>query len=240
MANKGGRKAGANFARYSLEEMVSYAEALCATRKAGKLDATKVCTAVLNSTAKSTKGIGMLAALRAYGLVTGTDDELGLTKICQELPLAEDEELVRLLQEAFLSCPAFKRVYDNFTPISQDLFKIGTFTTTEVGVNVDNKEEFVDVFLKSLEYAKLGQVKDNKVNFVPRIAEEEQAPEGEEEPEDNQQAGQEQVPAGGDTSTADEVGRCEVRASVDIKIELTPDPDELKKQLAVLREYNIV
>jgi len=232
MSGKGGRKRGANFARYSLKDMTDNTKTICNVAAGQKLTAKKLATAVLGAGTLTGTAKTKIAALRHYGLLQGTNAALEPTEICRKLPLAKNDERTTLLQRAFLCCKPFKAVYGNYAGTKQPRSNIGTYAMTEERINADNEEQFVNVFVESLEYSGLGEVSGDEIQFQQAALPAEELIETEDENSEDQVSLEGEV-AGFATQT--EVSK--PRVVVNINVDPTLDPDKLEKQLTLLKKY---
>ncbi|HEY3397181.1 MAG TPA: hypothetical protein VGM19_05910 [Armatimonadota bacterium] len=229
-----GRTPGANFPRRTLEEALGYVEGVLNAAGNGTLDEKRLATAVFKLKGVSTLSQVKLAALRQYGLLTGKNAALRPSKLCRELALAEGDKRLLLLQDAFLSCAPFKKLYMNYVKSTPTITNMAIYASTELHINPGKKQEFMDVFVAGLSLAGLGRSDGEQVEVLEAA--------GPAQPDEIAVESEDEDVISGDGEAPATLKTTPGRSGpvIEIKIDPTLDPDKLEKQLAVLRRFGLV
>lgn len=127
-----------------------------------------------HSTANSGAFRNKLAALRDWGLIArGDKDHVILSDLAKQLVLdgPDHEEGGQLLLTAFESCRVFGMLYnDSAKDLPQDLARFRTNVVMRHGVASDQADKFIDSFVESVTYARLGNFDGSKLTLFPRDA----------------------------------------------------------------------
>ena len=164
------RKRSAGFPQLPLRESV---EAIITIGQHGAKHSQDAAAAYLgHSTANSGAFRNKLAALRDWGLLArGDRDRVMLSDLAQNLVLqAPDHEDARdLLLAAFESCRVFGMLFhDSAKDTPLDMQRLRTVVVMRHGVTSEHADRFVDSFVESVVYARLGTFDGSRVTLHER------------------------------------------------------------------------
>jgi hypothetical protein len=121
-----------------------------------------------HATANSGAFKSKMAALRDWGLITGSGDTIVLTDVAMKIAHPPSpEEAARALLNAFRSCSIFWKVYEDAAKGRDlDLGQLANSAVNNYGVSVGSKEQFVKSLVDSAEAVGLAQrISGSSVRF---------------------------------------------------------------------------
>lgn len=125
-----------------------------------------------HSTANSGAFRNKLAALRDWGLIArGDKDHVILSDLAKQLVLEgpDHESSGPLLLTAFESCRVFGMLYnDSAKDLPQDLSRFRTNIVMRYGVASDQADKFLESFVESVTYARIGSFDGSKLTLFSR------------------------------------------------------------------------
>lgn len=249
---KGGRKGGRQFPQLSLKDAVEYAKKLVSKTHTGSQPENIILTGVFGS--GTSRGKIKAAALKQFGLMTGTADAYRASNLAKDIVAAPEAECQQLFQQAALKPDVFKSLYETFKGDTVTSAKIRQ-QASNLDVHPENLEKCVRMFIESSHFAGLGQkngddiildasVSQKSVTNKSSIEDSEQddtASQNDLKPEDKTNGAQtaekttppQQAPAENSAS-----GRSVIHVNIDLDSSL--DTEKLEKQLALLRRYGAI
>ena len=260
---KGGRKGGTSYPRHSLADAVPWAKKLVAKSHLSAQPQDVVYAGVVG--AKSGTGNVKISALRKFGLLEGEQATgYSATELAKQInSAASDDELLALKRQAALMPSAFKQVYETFQGDTVSRAKLKQ-RASGLGVHPDETDNFVDVYTKSLETARLLSIDADQITHVSATDLEGQARgEAASEPKKDEgdsgrkpsqdfsaSAAEEQRGDGGAAAAAaaaipagaDQNGQTSRRATVtvNINVDSSLDTEKLAKQLELLKRFGAI
>lgn len=246
---RGKRHGGARFPRYDVKKMASHAKLLVSKTRTTPVPAEELATGVLGHPKRTSSTDMKAAALKAYGLVTGTRQAYQSTELAAELAMAEGPELPPLYCRMLLHAKVFQGAWKACSGRTLTRAKLGSTATTSLGVAPENEEAFVEVFLSSAQAAGLCTVDGEQVTFddMPEAEEEADGQDGEAETREAESLDDQKAnpspdeqglapPPAPPGAVADPAARANVQISIDEHM----DPEKLERNLQVLRKFGIV
>jgi len=222
------KKGGTTFPRYDLGELLAYVKPIHSKTYNTKLDLQQISIGVFNLKVSVAAKI-KLSALRQFGLIDGPNNALSASKLCADIAVKSEDERLPCLQQAFFNVKPFEEVFKTFKGGEAQKNKIAQYATASLRVHPDNALEFARIFVKSAFTAGLGEGDENSIklhntdaesaNEVPQTA--------------NQNVPQIEKQEKSNYIKSD-------KPEVTIQIDATLDPEKLKKQLDILRQYGLI
>jgi len=257
---RGGRKGGTNFPHTGLEDALKYSKTLVTRTHSGPQPSETILVTVFG--ASSWRGKEKESALRAYGLLEGTDN-LSATKLAKEIEAAPDPENRTLWRQALLKPPIFAELYTGFQGSDVSPAKLRQLALTK-DVHPELGDQCVELFVEGAVYCGLATEHDNVVRIIPQTADvkipEPSKPEptvdlpGEEEIEqelEQESAATSPPPVvvppkreprvrATDTDAEDTLARSKVQVNLNLNVDSSTDPETLRKQLEYLEKFGVI
>lgn len=250
---KGGRVGGTIFPRLSLEDALGFAQTLARKTMSGPQPAETVLIGVFKN--KGAVGGVKASALKQFGLLDGMAKTGGYeaTSLARGIDAATPEERPALWRRAFLSSKIFAQIYETLQGDTVTKARIRQVAMTN-GVHGSNADLCVDRFVAGAIKAGLAaNAPDDKIALLargvepivvdPAGEEEEHEPPGEESKEIPT------LPATSPKSPAAPAARppanpdgpgTHTGAQLQLHVDSSSDPDKLRKQLELLREFGMI
>ena len=222
------KKGGTTFPRYDLGELLAYVKPIHSKTYNTTLNLEQVSLGVFNLKVSVAAKI-KLSALRQFGLVDGRNSALSASKLCADIAVKSEDERLPCLQRAFFNVKPFEEVFKTFKGGETQKNKIAQYATSSLRVHPDNAPEFARIFVKSAFVAGLGEGDENSIKLRNTDAES-----ATELPQNtNQNIPQNEKKEKSNYIKSD-------KPEVTIQIDATLDPEKLKKQLDLLRQYGLI
>ncbi|MHA1636463.1 MAG: hypothetical protein ACTSUO_06265 [Candidatus Thorarchaeota archaeon] len=232
--SKKGRKGGSGFPRYDLSHLSTKLGLLASKTSQKAAKEPEFCTGILTLTA-GPRCRNKIAALRHFGLLE--KDELKATDLCIDIASHPDDEKIKYYQKAFFSCEIFKKVYETFSGREVKLTEIITYSIKPLDVHLDNSEEFVNIFTKSILFSSLAKETDDGL-LIEKTTEAEIDPRTDKIIES---VAPNEIKEGADSDISIKRGHPRTGVvNIDIKIDPTLDPEKLEEHLKKLRDYGLI
>jgi hypothetical protein len=228
--NSGGlkKKGGTTFPRYDLGELIDYLKPIHSKTYNTTLNLDQMSSGVFGLKVSVTAKI-KLSALRQFGLVNGLNDALSASKLCADIAIRSGDERLLYLQQAFFKVKPFEEVFKTFKGGEAQKDKIAQYATDSLGVHPDNAPEFARIFIKSAIVARLGVGDENSIALNSINAESTT-----EVPQNTNQ----DIPQITENEKQNYVKA--TKPGVTIQVDATLDPEKLKKQLDLLKQYGLI
>lgn len=247
---KGGRKGGAVFPRTALDESVANSKKLVSKTHVQPQPLDIIYSGVVG--AKSGRGAVKISALKQYGFLQGSQsDGFSATDLAKKISSAPIEELDSLYQQAALRPAIFKAIYDTFHGDSVSRAKLKQ-RAADIKVHPDETETCVDVYIKSLQLAKLLEVNGDQVIHKAATAplttapdtDENESTDGEEIDQNNQTAEAPGTVTEPDALPDSDVGQSHPKPravfNVNVTLDSSLDTEKLAKQLELLKRFGAI
>ena len=148
---------------------LSLGDAVTVIRKAGRQRNEHTAEAFAHYLGHETTNSGSfkrnLAALRDWGLITGTNERVVLTELAQRIAFPTDDGLADF-REAFDNCAIFARVYEDMAKGEPYPLQRVANAAIRYGVNPASKDKFARSFTESAVTAGLAEMDGGKVVFL--------------------------------------------------------------------------
>jgi hypothetical protein len=253
---KGGRVGGTIFPRVPLDDALKFAETLARKTLGGPQPIETALVSVFNN--KGADGQVRASALKQFGLLDGAAKEGGYvaTALAREIDAALPEERPAMWRRAFLTSKIFSQTYNALQGDTVTKPRVRQIAMTN-GVHGSNADLCVDLFIDGAIKARLATpAPDDKYVITPStgiaqppaVSESGESGTGEEAETPAPAA----VPAPAATApaplkppvppraTADGAGATKTGAQLQLHVDLSSDPDKLRKQLELLREFGMI
>lgn len=241
---KGGRKGGATFPRIPLKQALEYSDKLVSKTHTGALPEATILAGVFGS---GTYGQVRASALKQYGLMEGDKTAYKATQLAQAIDAALPEEKPPLLKKALLTTKLFQEIFETFKGDTVSRAKIRQ-RAQALNVHPDSADECAGIFIESAETAELGKISGDDITLAqiepatapepPSVEPEEPEPITEPEREDPGEESAATKTAAGGAATGDRAVKPGV--VLNLNVDSSSDPDKLKKQLELLRQFKII
>jgi hypothetical protein len=246
---KGGRKGGTMFPRTPLDKALGYSENLVRKTHSGAQPVQTILVGVFKN--KGDDGKVRASALRQFGLLEGDADGYSASQLAREIEATPKTEQHIVIQRAFFNAKLFKQLYDTFQSDTVSRAKLRQAAVT-AKVHPDTGLECVDCFVSSAVTAGLATEIDaenvaitaaSTLNAPPVVtepapdalpADEEGTPAAEVTPPPPKPA----TSAAKQTGSGD--GTTRTGAQLQLHVDSSSDPDKLRKQLELLREFGMI
>jgi hypothetical protein len=246
---KGGRLGGTEFPRTDLEQALKFAETLARKTLSGPQPMENMLAGVFGN--KGPDGQVRAAALKKFGLLESGKDTYTATPLAREIDAAPPEEKPPLWQRAFLTPKVFLKLYKTFEGDTITRPKLRQVAMT-AKVHANSVDLCVRLFVDGAVYAKLATTSGDDVTLVGSTgiaAKTEPAATGEPEEEVKDAvpaivppappkppgAPAPAKPSGDGATTTSKSG-----ANLQLHVDSSSDPDKLRKQLELLREFGMI
>lgn len=147
---KGGRKGGAKFPRFTLEDSLKWAKKLVSKTHSAPQPVDVIYSAVVG--AKGGRGDVKISALRQYGLLQGDAKGYDATELAKQINAAPIEELTPLLRAAALNPTIFRGLFETFHGDSFPRSKIKQ-RAADLNVHPDESENCAEIYLAAMSTA---------------------------------------------------------------------------------------
>jgi hypothetical protein len=241
---RGGRKGGAKFPRYSLNEALVWAKKLVSKTHSGPQPKDIIYSGVVGS--KGGIGNVRISALRQYGLLEESKSGFLSSELARRIMAAPQDELANLYQNAVLHASVFKVLFNTFQGDSVTKSKLKQ-RVADLKVHPDETESCVDIYISGAVTANLATVQDDKICHISQSGATSLALANSEEPSPEEPDGY-ALPSGEEIEqiTGEQGGgRSEPRLSrspravfnVSVTLDSSLDIEKLSKQLELLRRF---
>lgn len=161
---KGGRTGGAVFPRIALADALTYAKKLVPKTHVGPQPTDIIHSGVVG--AKGGKGDVRMSALKQYGFLAG-DKKTGFTatELAKKIISAPSEEIFPFYQKAALLPAVFKAIFDTYHGDTVSRAKLKQ-RAADLKVHPDQTETCIDIYVSSLDLAKLVTVEGDQVRHL--------------------------------------------------------------------------
>lgn len=247
---KGGRKGGSIFPREPLADVVKYAQKLVVKTHSSPQPTDVIYSGVVN--AKSGLGNIKISALKQFGFLSGNAKGYGASELAKKLVAAPPGEEVAFLRQAALRPSIFQKLFTTFHSDTVTVAKLKQ-RAADLNVHPEETERCVEVYIASLELAKLITRNGDQITHVSESKVGEQSPaenddaesdaESDGIPPQNEQSQQNGVDAQTASRIPAPVGDAiPPRAVIQVNVTLDSslDTDKLEKQLQLLRRYGAI
>lgn len=242
---KGGRIGGTMFPRVRLKDAVVFARKLVSKTHTGAQPATVILSGVFG--AAGPNGQVRASALKQYDLLSGTPKAYTATDLAREIVAAPTEELAPHLAKAFFKVKPFKTLFDTFCNDTVSVARIRQ-QALNLKVHPEVVDECVELFLLSAADAELANRSGTDVTFGSvasgMVGEPIESEEGADETdlndveEENTKESENETEESLDGRKArSQQPAPKSKASLEIKIDPSMDPEKLDKLLGVLKKY---
>jgi hypothetical protein len=161
---KGGRKGGAVFPRIPLADALAYAKKLVSKTHVGPQPVDVIHSGVVG--VKGGIGDVRISALKQYGFIEG-DKKNGFSasELAKKIASAPSEEILPFHQKAALLPAVFKAIFDTY---HGDVVSRARLKQRAAGLKVhpDQTETCIEIYVSSLELAKLVTVEGDQVRHL--------------------------------------------------------------------------
>jgi hypothetical protein len=248
-AKPSGRVGGTIFPRVPLDEALKFAESLARKTQGGPQPIETALISVFNN--KGPDGKVRASALKQLGLLDGSAKEGGYkaTPLARGIDAAIPEERPAMWRQAFLTSKIFAQIYEALQGDTVTKARVRQIAMTN-GVHGTNGDLCVDLFVTGAVKAGLAvAAPDDKFVITPStgIAPRPAAPESEETDIGEQSetpvttaAPVPPKPAAPPGSNASGAGATKTGAQLQLHVDSSSDPDKLRKQLELLREFGMI
>lgn len=246
---KGGRKGGTIFPRINLEQALEYADKLVSKTHTGPQTESTILAGVMGNSGP--EGQVRVSALKQYGLLEGDRTAYQATKLAKSIDAAVPGGKPALLHQALLNSKIFSQLFQTFHGDTVSRAKIRQ-RAQALKAHPDFADECVAIFMESAQTAGLGKINGDDITLVQAgAAPAAGAPAAEtEDPEAGEETGLED---GGDefaTPAAEKngtggaatggAGTSKPAVVLNLNVDPSSDPDKLKKQLELLRQFKLI
>ena len=249
---RGGRVGGTGFPRISLEESLKFAETLARKTLTGPQPIETALVSVFNN--KGPAGSVRASALKQFGLLDGTAAEGGYvaTPLARGIDAAVPEERPAMWRRAFFTSKIFAQIYGALQGDTVTKARVRQIAMTN-GVHGANADLCVDLFVAGAIKAGLATAApEDKFLITPSTGTPE--PAGEPAPEEIQASGATETPVPPPATPAtttpapkpkpaassNDAGGAKTGAQLQLHVDSSSDPDKLRKQLELLREFGMI
>ncbi len=249
---KGGRKGGTTFPRLRLNESADFAAKLVSKTHTTALAADVILPGVFGNSGP--RGKVKASALKQYGLLGGTPEAYSATDLAKNLSAAPADEKSPYLIQAFNGVKLFKNLIDTFSGDSVSFAKIKQ-QALNFKVHPDVADECVTRFTGSavdaglaretgdeFEFLSIEQaVKNNNGDSSSGEAQDNEAIAESVEGESDNPTSQTDAPANPQHSMpAPTSTNGKSKATLELKIDPSMDPERLEKHLGILKKYGLI
>ena len=243
---KGGRKGGTSFPRISLGDALTYSAKLVAKTHVSAQSKSVVFKGVFDNS--GSEGGVRASALKQFGLLESDEKGHRATQLAKDISAAPgDAEKAPLLRRACVGSALFKTLYETFHGDEVTKPKIRQ-QALSLNVHPESVDTCVDLFVSSLETAKLAAIEGDKITIVPlSAADQPPQPESPESAAPLEQPTHVKNEVAEEETKSDEVtgghasrengGRARATIQVNVTLDSSLDTEKLEKQLALLRKY---
>lgn len=245
---KGGRKGGTVFPRVALADAVKYAKKLVSKTHTGPQTVGVIHSGVVG--AKGGIGDVRISSLKQYGFLTG-DRKTGFSaaELAKQIAAAPPEEISPLYQKAVLLPAVFKAIFDTYQCDSVSRAKLKQ-RAADLKVHPDETESCIDIYVSSLELAKLVTVDGDQVEHVAASHTSDKATsalpnEGSDKPlapnvEDESDRGSMDSDASVKADQPQESAKPRAVFNVNVTLDSSLDIEKLAKQLELLKRFGAI
>ncbi|MBS1841396.1 MAG: hypothetical protein JST77_11170 [Acidobacteria bacterium] len=254
---KGGRVGGTIFPRVPLDDALKFAETLARKTLGGPQPIETVLVSVFNN--KGPEGQVRASALKQFGLLDGTAKEGGYvaTSLAREIDAAVPEERPAMWRRAFLTSKIFAQIYDALQGDTVTKARVRQIAMTN-GVHGSNADLCVDLFIEGAIKAGLATSGPDDKYVIAASTGIAQPPSASESDESGTRGESETLttaatptpavatPVSSKPSpppprlTADGPTATKAGAQLQLHVDSSSDPDKLRKQLELLREFGMI
>lgn len=245
---KGGRKGGTTFPRLPLKQALEYSDKLVSKTHTGALPEATILAGVFDNAGPL--GQVRASALKQYGLMEGDKTAYKATKLAQEIDAALSEEKPSLLQKALLNSKPFQEIFETFRGDTVSRARIRQ-RAQALKVHPDSADECAGIFVESAETSGLGKFSGEDIVLVQGSAETASKPAvqaeqlaGVSEVEDlgdEREGTQGALPkTGTDAAVTGGVDAAKPGVVLNLNVDSSSDPEKLRKQLELLRQFKLI
>jgi hypothetical protein len=247
-----GRVGGTIFPRVTLDEALKFAETLARKTQNGPQPIETALVSVFNN--KGPTGGIRASALKQFGLLDGSAKDGGYvaTPLARGIDAAPPAERPTMWRSAFLNSKIFAQIYEALQGDTVTKARVRQIAMTN-GVHGTNADLCVDLFVAGAIKTELATAApDDKYNLVPSTGIITVATVSDtEEPEPGEQAdqalplppapsGTAPAPKPKPPASSNDSGGAKTGAQLQLHVDSSSDPDKLRKQLELLREFGMI
>jgi hypothetical protein len=157
---KGGRKGGATFPRYTLDEALGWAKKLVSKTHLGPQSEDIIHSGVVGS--KSGTARVRVSSLKQYGLLTGSSSAYVASELAKRIVAAPPDEVKALYTGAVLHAAVFKGLFNTFHGDSVTKPKLKQ-RAADLNVDPEETDTCVDIYVSSMSTAGLVSIQGDKI-----------------------------------------------------------------------------
>lgn len=250
LKGKRGKKGGTQFPRYSLKHLSNYLSGLIGKTHTSSITIEQLSSGVFGVGPKSTTGQIKCSALKQYGLLEGNYKKLDSTTLCSEIAMADGEEKMNSFVKALNNVSPFADAFSTFQNSTTDKNKIAQYAVSTLKVHPDMKDDFVKIFIESIEIAGLCTIDGSSITFLQKsespISDKIPSEKGSENSnnEDSEQEKSAEIPninideSGTHSFSTQKQGKSNINVNIDVDPSM--DPEKLEKLLKLLKGYGAI
>jgi hypothetical protein len=243
---KGGRKGGATFPRYSLNDALKWSKKLVFKTHLGPQPQGVIHSGVVG--AKNSVGNVRISALRHYGLLTGDAKGYVASELAKRTNAAPTDEAQALHREAVLSAKLFKELFNTFQGDSVTKQKLRQ-RAADLNVHPEQTDTCIDIYVSSMSTAGLLNAEGEKISHVSSAVEGTEGDEPLADPSDVEQPAEPHAENSEVQSADQDTELPQPRSSarspravfnVNVTLDSSLDIEKLSKQLELLRRFGAI
>ena len=239
---KGGSKGGKRFPRLTLDDAVKYAKRLVSKTHVSAQPENIILLGVFDSSGST--GKVRASGLKQFGLMKGKSKAYEATEMAIKIAASTPSDLTVLLQDACLTPPVFRTIYDTFHGDVVSGAKIRQHAST-LGVHPDVLDKCVEYATASFQFAELAVSENGNWNFTSaqnnQIDENSKLDVEDVIEESAANSSDESLGEDGSADIDHDAGKISstqnASVSVSISVDASLDTDKLERQLKLLKKY---
>lgn len=239
---KGGRKGGALFPRYSLEESVEWAKKLVSKTYQSPQPRAVIYSGVVGSGSGS--GDIKMSAIKQFGFLDGKEPSYTATDFSKKIQSCPEDEVAALYREAALKPRAFSALYNTFQGDSVSKAKLKQ-RASGLDVHPDEVDRCVQNYISAMVFSGLAKSDGDKVDHIKaedilvinEFSGNDNSEENMNNHTNNDERNSETI-----SENMENTGESKLKAvfNVTVNLDSSLDTEKLENQLKLLRKYGAI